>query len=297
MNDEKIEKTIPQNSFKLYSGEYLSSQTSVFLTSQFLCKIIIVAGLPEAGKTTLLAYLNNAFQRGPFEDFYFAGSYTLLSFEKCAHLSRITSGKSKPDTERTKYTDELNFLHLQLNNGDHSKRTNILITDLSGERFRIIKDSSDECKKFDLLKRCDSFTMLIDGEKLLGLDTRHQCKYDNLRLLRNCVDSQMLGKDSNVLILFSKWDLIDQSQEDAKEFVNSIKKEIEEKYSLLFNSLILKEICAQSQNNGTIKTGLNINEVLKNWIDGPGKLGFSEFSKNKLIKSDREFSRFNHKKI
>ena len=96
----------PINSSYIYSGHPLNIGEAFRVSISNTSKVIILAGPPACGKTTILSYLNDAFQHREIKKLKFAGSYTLKGLEICSHLSRMASNKSIPDTDRTKVIDE-----------------------------------------------------------------------------------------------------------------------------------------------------------------------------------------------
>lgn len=254
----------PEMVVSLYSGKYLNLEEALKHCLSRITKVIILAGPPECGKTTILAFLNNILQKGPYNGLYFAGSKTLVQFEECSFLSRISSGNFTADTFRTTIRD-IQFLHLDLFKNDTKVKHSFLFTDLNGERFNDIKDSSEECKKFSILKRCDSISILFDGEKLAHPKTRYKTKVDGVTLLRNCLDSDMLSNNSYVDIVISKYDLI-KNNSDAEMFITEMYSDIEDKFSKRLGKLSIMKICARSKNTEVIPTGYGIDKLLDTWV-------------------------------
>ncbi|RYZ88812.1 MAG: hypothetical protein EOP04_08460, partial [Proteobacteria bacterium] len=131
----------------LHSGNELSVEESVRLTSSRRCKLIVFAGPARCGKTTLIASLFEMFGKNSYKNFIFSGSETLIGFEKRCHLARVTSGEPRPDTERTAMKDGERLLHLTVR-GRHEEdsTTDLLFSDLSGEFFKLAREHEDEAK-------------------------------------------------------------------------------------------------------------------------------------------------------
>ena len=133
LNDSSLNKE--ENLINVHSGEVLSLKSASKIMRSFLTKLVVFVGEPNSGKTTLLAMLNQLFQEKPFCDYLFAGSQTLLSFEKICFLSRIDSGKKRMDTERTNDQSPKLF-HLCVRKQDFSLPIqSILFTDVSGGKI------------------------------------------------------------------------------------------------------------------------------------------------------------------
>lgn len=66
----------------LPSGEALTAQETEEITSKTRARVIMVAGAPLSGKTTLMYCLFLCFQRGPFANYSFTESRTLMGLER-----------------------------------------------------------------------------------------------------------------------------------------------------------------------------------------------------------------------
>jgi hypothetical protein len=161
---EEITK-IPKN-FDLPHGRDLNPAEAFCVSGRRPTKVIVLAGAVSSGKTTLVTSIYEKFQEGPFVNFSFAGSSTLPGFEERSHRGRMASEAEEPDTERTKLKTEQQFLHLAVRNNTTQAARDLLITDVSGEKFRLARDFAEECKKLVILKRADVFALLIDGGRL-----------------------------------------------------------------------------------------------------------------------------------
>src|SRR5258706_16328307 len=118
--DDEAEPIPPQGASDLLGlprgeGYRLDSGGANEVTAQSLTNVILFAGTAESGKTTLLATLYLLFQKGPFATFSFAGSRTLVGFERRVHNARLSSKLSIPRTERSKSSE---LLHLPVRKTD-----------------------------------------------------------------------------------------------------------------------------------------------------------------------------------
>lgn len=157
----------------LPSGETLDLEGVFSITRNTLCRIVVVAGSEDAGKTTLIASLYERFQRGPVGGYSFGGSHTTLGFERRCHLARAACRGLSPDTTRTPLGAGQRFLHLAIAHSDRpTQRRDLIISDVSGEFFRQARDSREEARKLAFVGRADHFVLLLDGAKLLSAETR-----------------------------------------------------------------------------------------------------------------------------
>ncbi len=151
----------------LPTGDKLTVDTCKIVTHATRARMVVIAGREGSGKTTLLASIYDEFQNGPFAGYNFAGSRTLPGFERRCFLSRISSGRQTPDTERSKGAFGETLLHLRVRVADNSEPIrDLLFTDLAGEDFRQAMNSTEFCQKLEIVHRADHFVLLIDGEKI-----------------------------------------------------------------------------------------------------------------------------------
>lgn len=213
----------PTKLLDLLHGKGLSPAETASITRRALTSIVLFAGTAESGKTTLLATLYLLFQRGPFAGYLFAGSETLVGFENRVYFARTASGRETPATPRTSVSE---YLHLQVRREDLSEPVrDVLLCDLSGEDFREAKDNSDACRELKIISLADRFVLLIDGGKLARSEAKQSAKNDSLTILRNCLDTGMLGKESIIDVLITKWDIVETS--DEKEVVVAFADHVE----------------------------------------------------------------------
>jgi len=286
----------------LSSGKALLAKEADSLAMKELSKLIILAGPPESGKTTLLVFLNNRFQKGPYANYFFKGSQTLLEFEICSHLSRFSPSNTRPYTPRTLNNvlnvEDVRYLHIDLYNINKNNTHSLLFTDISGEVFRTIRDSSEKCKDFSLLKRCDIFTLILDGKEIMEHKKRNFCYNDGFTLLKNCIDSNMLNTNSFVDIVVTKMDLIfgNPNEEDALSFIRYIEDEYRNNFSNQLGKLRFHLTCARlMKSNNKLKSGYGIDNLLNNWIEDEPISNRNIIVHNR-IKSQREFLNFNNEK-
>ena len=301
--DETIVNTIPQSNtiisneelfIDVHSGDVMDLNETIVVTSSSLTRLLILAGLPDYGKTTLLASLFELFQRNKsFANYCFSGSRTLIGFEKICHLSRIASERETADTYRTTNIVP-KFLHISVKKEDTD--VNILFTDISGEYFRdYLSVSSEECKRFEVAKRADHFVLFIDSDLLSNINERQNAKTSSLNILRSLTDTEMLHPSTYIQVLFSKWDLLldKQDNEDHIKFIETVKDEILRKYSKYFTHISFHNIASRPSHPNNLQFGYGIDELLQIWVEK------SPFIKNIILdqypesfKSQREFSKY-----
>ena len=256
---------------ELPDGMPLSLRSASDIARASYTNVIIVAGGAECGKTTLVASIFEKFQRGPLAGFNFAGSLTLPAFERRCHHSRIASRRVEPTTERTVGLEDT-FLHLRVRAQDEgSEPQDLLFSDLAGERFRLARDSTDECRKMQVLRRTDHFVLLLDCARLSVSAQRQEAFVDGRVLLRSCVDSGMLGNCSFVDVLLAKWDLVEERKGDKGlfTFIEKVRGTILNEFSNRVGRLRFFEIAARPASS-VLPFAYNLEMCFPSWVtDSP----------------------------
>lgn len=249
-------------------GTDMNFDEALTIMRHSLARVIVLAGEVGSGKTTLLASLYENFLRGPFAGYYFSGSYTLPGFEKRSHHARVLSGRITPDTERTPISEQA-LLHLRVRVQDMSKPSqDLLFSDISGETFRMVRDSSDECRRMEIFRRADHFVLLMDGEKLSKKEYRQEVFLNGDRLLRRCFETGMLGKKSFVNILFTKYDLLKESQDaDQKKYLDYITVRLQNRYKQKSARFLFHYIAARPKHESSLQFAYGLNEIFPSWVE------------------------------
>jgi hypothetical protein len=247
-------------------GEYLSAQEAGEVVRAAPTSVVVIAGVADSGKTTLVAGLFGLFHAGPFAGYLFAGSRTIPGFEKRCHFARTASGLTTPDTERTKRIASDHLLHLRLAQLEPLRHHEILLSDINGEAFRHAADSADECRKLTILNRADHVVVLIDGEKAIDRRNRQESFASAEALIGQCVDTGMLGKSSSVQAVLTKWDLVSNANSTALAFVESKLQRLRERYETRLGRLSIFKVAVRPPGGGPIPAGYGLSDLLKLWI-------------------------------
>ena len=195
---------------ELPQGKALEIDKTYEITAAKMTKLIILAGSAESGKTTLITSVYHLFQRGVFAGYMFAGSKTLIGFEQRCHSARISSYNPKPQTKRTKRGISDSILHLSLrDNHCQGEKRDLLIADFSGEEYEDVIANVESAKsEYNIIKRADNFVLLIDGDNISQKHNRQSAKQQSILILRTFIDGGLLGSDSIVDVLISKYDIV-----------------------------------------------------------------------------------------
>lgn len=279
-------------------GEAFTPLTARLITQQRPTRLIVVAGGVKSGKSTLLGAIYEKFYSGPFANYLFAGSKTLLEFERICHDSRIASNRASAETERTKHTDDFRLLHLTVQNQNTNKKHDILFTDITGEIFDEMRDSGDECRRHPILLRCDHFALLLDGEKLSNPLTRGKVASDGVQIIRRLLDTEILGKQSLVDILFTKLDIIiaaERTDGALKAYIEEMKvSKFQKPFSSRVSKLNISDIAARpdAMNGSGLDLGHGVDDLLNRWVECYPVTRIKRIEKAKVLSCIRAIDRF-----
>lgn len=231
---------------ELFSGAVLGATDAEIVTLRSRTHLVVFAGAEGSGKTTVLASLYERLNQGPFAGFRFAGSRSLLGFEEICHLNRLASGEVQPDTQRTRLTDETKYYHLALRGSEPSAaRRDVLLSAMSGELFRMAKDSQEDAERLMFLLRADTIVVLVDGERLANTAQRTSAQADAADILESLLDANMISPSCRVEIVFSKLDRITAAGQAALEFLAKTQEKFEGKFRVRVPHLAIREIAAR----------------------------------------------------
>jgi Double-GTPase 2 len=265
-----------QDFITLPSGEALTQGQAAEVAREDICKVIIIAGPLNSGKTTILTSLYEAFQEAPFSNFLFRGSRTLFGFERRSHLGRKESGAEEPDTTHTSLREGVVFLHLALSVMEEEKlrHSSLLLSDVSGELFRRLRDSSEAAKEFSALRRADHLCIVIDGAKISSPEERHVASNDSRSMLRSIIESGNFAPNSVIDIVFTKWDIVVEamqfSEREVRDFINATKSSlvaISSRFEIRFH-----EIAARPSLNAKVPFAHGLPTLLRSWMSNARQL-------------------------
>lgn len=232
----------------VYAGNELSSEDADAVTLRSPAHLVVFAGASESGKTTVLASLYERLSDGPFAGFQFAGSRSLLGFERICYLNRLASGGAYPDTPHTPVSDEAAYYHLALRGTDPgAKRHHVLLSAISGELFRLAKYSREDCERLTFLHRANTIVVLVDGARLAVNAQRTNAQSDASSILESFLDAKMIGSRCRVEFVFSKLDRVVEAGEAAVEFLNTTETKLRAKFGDRVPHLGFRRIAARPE--------------------------------------------------
>lgn len=249
--DAKVEATEPVKEaepefIELFSGAALGATDAEVITLRSKTHLAVFVGAEGSGKTTVLASIYERLNQGAFAGFRFAGSRSLLGFEEICHFNRLASGGAQPDTQRTRLTDETKYYHLALRPNDlAATRRDVLLSAMSGELFRMAKDSQEDAERLTFLRRADTIVVLVDGERLATPTQRTSAQADAADILESVLDANMVSPSCRVEIVFSKLDRITAAGRTALDFLAKTQEKFEGKFRARVPHLSFRQIAAR----------------------------------------------------
>jgi hypothetical protein len=244
--DDAADKTEGEAAVDLFTGNELSEVDTETITLRRPTQLIVLAGAEGSGKTTMLTSLYEHFGRGSFAGFDFAGSRSLLGFEKICHANRVISGGTRPTTVRTIPLDEAAYYHLALREtAGERRRQHVLLSAISGELYRWARNSREECEKLTFLNRANSIVVLVDGEKLASLVHRVNAHADAAGILDAFLDANMVPSGCNVEFVFSKLDRVRTAGDSALTFLKQTREKLQTRFRARVPQLVIRELAAR----------------------------------------------------
>jgi len=265
-SETKVNPITEPKYVELPSGMALDAKESLVITCEYPTQLIVLAGGEASGKTTMLASIYESFNEGPFAGYVFAGSRSLIGFEQISYLNRLPSGLHVPETERTNPSEPVLFYHLSLRNdiGMKIARYDVLFAAVSGELFRLARDSIEGATELTFIKRADVLAILVDGAKLADIKTREQVLVEADTLLRSFLDAGMLSHRTRIEFVFSKYDCIQAG--NAEQFVNErATKRLISAFQERIPTLHFRRVAARPMESN-LEFAYGLSEALKDWL-------------------------------
>jgi hypothetical protein len=298
---EKV-STAAINIVELPTGKPFTHTSSSEILRANPTPVVLLVGSAKCGKTTLLASLHDAFQRGSsFAGFLCAGSRTLMGFEERCFDSRFSSGGDKPTTLRTRPADGLMFYHLKLRNQDlKTPIQHLLVADMSGELYDSAMNSATEMRKQTIIRRADYFVHLIDAGRLASDEHRALTRANASLLVRRCLEEDMFQPDARIDVLLTKWDIAIArcgGEQKAQEFLKAQQDEISKQWDGKVGRLRIEPIAARPHYKSKLAPAHGMSEFIRSWVDEPPRKSDPKMVKLPVVKSDRMFDRFAFREV
>lgn len=184
--------------------------SAVLKTSQV--SLVTLIGSAEAGKTSLIAEVYDAFQYGQYASLFFAGSRTLTAFEKICLKVRRASKAGDLKQERTDLTIDPTFYHLNISDGG-SIRKQLLIADRSGETYREVRDTPSIVQDCLELTHGHTLNLLVDGARLADNAERATVGSECYQVVQALAEARLCQSGTQFNVILTKLDRVERSGE------------------------------------------------------------------------------------
>lgn len=225
------------------------------------CIVIALAGMPECGKTSLLARLHQMFQAGPVAGFDFAGSQSLPYFEERNWLATVESCVPEPKMERSSSQFDNSFIHLAVRSTDNGIRVELLLNDITGETFETAVAAQSNCEKLVALARADHLVVFVDGGALAAPTLRNHQVECVRNFLQRVLQSGQCGKHTALHIVISKLDKLKGHEAVA----DKMEADLDTLLRATVGSLDFWRIAARPMDN-TLPTQERIGKLFASWV-------------------------------
>lgn len=277
----------------LHHGDALTLSEASVISVSGPSRLIVLAGDRDSGKTTVITSLYEQFLGGPFCNLQFAGSLTLPGFEQRAFHARMDSGRERADTPRTPTPAGLKVLHLCLVAEDSDpRRLHMLFGDLSGEWYRLSRESLADASELQFLRHTDRLCLLVNGEKLASPRERLGEIDEVQGTLRSLLEAQVLGSQSRIDVVCSKWDLV-HGNDAAVGFLEHEFDEIRAAFEDDVRELHFDRIAARpAQVTTAVPHGFGLDVLLERWVSPEPRMRRIENPLPMTQPGERECARF-----
>jgi hypothetical protein len=225
------------------------------------CAVVALVGMPECGKTSLLARLHQMFQAGPVAGFDFAGSRSLPHFEELNWLATVESGGSHVTMHRSSSQFDNSFLHISVRSRVDQGRIEVLLNDITGETFEKAVASQPKCDDLIGLARADHLVVLVDGAALASSGTRHHHLEQVRDFLQRVDQGGQCGKHTALHIAISKLDKL----HGHEAIVDGVAAGFSERPDAAMGSVRFWRLAARPT-DGSLPTTDDIAQMFLSWI-------------------------------
>lgn len=258
-------------------------------------RVLAIIGPTSSGKTSLIASIYETFLRPPVGDFQFARSRTLFAFERACHDARAASRRPEPQTEHTPHTPlpgGVSFYHLGLRKRTGSRVLDLVLADRTGEDYRSAANDPSVSSGFPEVKRADSLTLLVDGERLLDHGARHNVRSEVEMILQGLVDADVTSTSQRVSLVLTKLDIVrgapsaegQRTEADFEALVQNVRR----LFGSHFRDIVPLQVAASPKSN-VLPHGYGVSEVLQFWT---APLGIVSGAAATVLKPTRAMGRF-----
>lgn len=259
--------TPPEPAISLASGEALDRVDASNLQRRNVSKSIGLIGPNNSGKTSLISGVFDLLQERPVAGAAFAGSSTLIGFEKVCHLARVASLRDAPHTERTSRGADATFFHLDLYQKGVGL-TSVFISDRSGEDYLAVTDQISLADQFFEIRRADCITLLVNGAQLADPKLRHEVKAATPQIVDALVEACAIRKGCRLAVVLTKKDsvVVSQNPERVRKDFDDLVESVVSAHSTYLGEVKPFVVAASPQDCEYVARGEGVAELLLYWL-------------------------------
>lgn len=249
----------------LPSGEALSLEEGLFIAGREPSRFVVLLGDIGSGKTTLVTSMYQMFLKScSVGDLSFAGSKTLVAFERRSLYTRTTSYSPRPDTLRTPQGVR-DVLHLKLRKKSRRREINLLLSDFSGEEYRsAIGDPRTAKETFPQVLEARCIILLVDGKKLATVRSRASEIQRSVHMLKTFYDGGLIDNAAQIFVTISKYDLIYPLPKDDSEQINTmLETAVKNHFPELIDRISFLKTAAMPKNEELLKPFFGLSKLLE----------------------------------
>ena len=257
----------PETTIALASGEALDREDASVLQRRNVSRSIGLIGPNDAGKTSLIAGFFDLFQMGDLAGVKFAGSSTLIGFERVCHLARVVSQISVPHTERTSRGAEPTFFHLDVYQ-EQNGLISVFISDRSGEDYLAVNDQLSQADQFFEIRRADCITLLVNGAQLADSKLRHEVKATTPQIVDALIEAGAIRKGCRLAIVLTKKDSVMAStnRERVERDFNGLVASISRAHAASLGEVKSFVVAASPKETEHVIRGEGVADLLLYWL-------------------------------
>ena len=177
-------------------------------------RLVLLMGEPATGKTALTAMLWQQFlEQDGIAGHRLAGSRSARGFERRAHWGRQQAGQTHAHFPPTP-PEDAGVLHLRVRRPD-GRRVELLLADLSGERFERVREGRPLLEELPWAARADRFAVVLDAQTLSLPGESEIVATRARRLLAGLHASGVVRDSARVAVVVTKSDTLNESSASA----------------------------------------------------------------------------------
>jgi hypothetical protein len=275
-----------------YSGKKLTADEATPIL-QSDPQVVVLGGMVESGKTTLIARIFEMFQCGAIAGYRFMASRTPVEFDKLCWHATMECGAARPTTEHTYRSENNLFLHLRVRQEDEAASpTDILIGDIPGEVFPEAVAEESVCRDLYALRRANHLVLFLDSGVLCDTSKRHDHCGKVFDFVVRALQTGQVGQHTVLHLVISKCDLLpNKTASEVMLFVEKTEQKFRTKFAARVGGLSTWKLAARPVHPFP-PTLAAINDVFRSWTIRATPHGDAFMKAPQRSSFSRDFCRF-----